>query len=120
MPRPLRSALRNLYFGFDRLHHWDWAGGNPRRRTAPGAGFEAFPYEFEDGSPILCDHLYPGHFPQHGEIDAAETDACQEDVDAITQGLVVQRFDRLRQRLRAVRLSPAFIHFGIRFFDRSE
>src|SRR5271157_2695981 len=106
IPRPLRSPLRALWDRFTRfrLRHWD--GRNPRRCAAPGAGLEPLPYKLEDGSPILRHYLHPCHFPHHGEIDAAETEARQEDVDAITQGLVVQRLDRMRQRLRTISLDP--------------
>src|ERR1019366_4611522 len=57
--RPLRSSLRHLCGRFDRLHLRLWDGGNPRGRAAPGAGFEPLPYELEDGSPILRNHLQP-------------------------------------------------------------
>src|SRR5208282_5052965 len=51
------------------------------------------------------------------EIDAAETKPRQEDIDAITERLLIQRLDRSRQRLRTIRFGPALIHFRVRFFD---
>src|SRR6266852_8168241 len=107
---PLRHRFARL-----RLRHRDRR--NPGGRATPGTRLEPFPYKLEDGSPILRNHLQPCHFPHHWEIDSAETDSRKEDVDAITQGLVVQRVDRMRQRLRTIRLSPAVIHFGMSFFN---
>src|SRR5580658_6682725 len=92
-------------------------GGNRRWRAMPSTGFEAFSYQFEDGSPILRDHLQPCHLPIYREINTSETDARKKDVDAITQGLVVQRVNGGRKRFRAVRLSPTSIYFGVSFVD---
>src|SRR5208337_4951140 len=115
--RPLRSPLCPLCYRFARFRWRRWDGGNPRRRASPSAGLEPFPYEIENGPAILGDHFQPCHLPHHGEIDAAETEARQEDVDAITQGLVIQRVDCMRQRLRTISLDPSPIYFGVSFFD---
>src|SRR5208337_4762230 len=53
------------------------------RAGAPRARLEPFPDKLEDGSPILRNHLHPRHFPQHREVNSAETQSRQEDVDAI-------------------------------------
>src|SRR5208282_3298264 len=81
--RPFRLSLRPLYDRFAGFHLRHWAGENPRRCAAPGALFEPFPHEFEDGSPILRNQPYPRHFPHHGEIDAAKAEPRKENVDAI-------------------------------------
>src|SRR5260370_2220214 len=109
----ISSPLRYLRHSFARLRLRHGNGRNPRRRAPPSTSLEPFPYKLEDGSPILCNHLQPCHFPHHGEINAAETDSRKEDVDAITQGLVVQRLNRMRQRLRTLRLCPPEIPFTL-------
>src|SRR6202030_2566038 len=86
------SAPCAISFARLRLRHGD--GRNPCRRAPPSTSLKPFPYKLEDGSPILRNHLQPCHFPHHGEINAPETDSRKEDVDAITQGLVVQRLNR--------------------------
>src|SRR5271165_7337637 len=79
---------------------------------------QRLPYQSEDGSPILRNHLHPRQPPQHREIDTAKTQACQEDVDAITQRLTSQRVDSLRQGLRTVGVGAAIFHFFVSFLDR--
>src|ERR1017187_8104843 len=108
---PFRS-LCHRFPGF-RLRHG--AGGNPRGRALPRPSLEPLPHQLENRLPVLPDHLHPGPPPQHGEIDATETKARQEDVNAIAQRLIVQRFDHMRQRLWTVSLGPAAVHFGVRF-----
>jgi hypothetical protein len=68
---------------------------------------QRFPYQSEDGSPILRNRLHPRQPPHHGEIDTAKTQACQEDVDTITQWLIIHRVHGLRQGLRTVSVDPS-------------
>ena len=44
--------------------------------------------EFEDGPAIFRNYFPPGESAEHGEIDSAEADARDEDVDAIAERLV--------------------------------
>src|SRR5579863_2185206 len=70
-------------------------------------------YQFEDGSAVLGDYFQPCQAAQHGEIDTAEAEAREEDVDAVAQRLVVERVDGVRQGIRAVGVRPSVIHFGV-------
>src|SRR5579872_575738 len=64
-----------------------------RRDTAPKAGF---PRQFEDGPAILRNHFEPGEAAHHGEINSAEAESRQEDVDAVAERLVIERLHGLR------------------------
>src|SRR5580692_8003116 len=57
------------------------------------AAEDGFFYQLENGPAIFQDDFWPSQFPHHGEIDAAETDARQENVDAVAERLVVERVD---------------------------
>src|SRR5580698_4454436 len=92
-------------------------GGNPGRSAAPGTGFNALPDQFENGSPILGNHFNPCHLAHHREINAAESDSCEENVNAVAEGLVTQRFDGIRQSLRTISLRPAIIHLSVSFVN---
>src|SRR5258706_456368 len=80
---PPYLALRSLRDRFARLCLRYGDGRNPCGRAPPSTSLKSFPYKLEDGPPILRNHLHPCHFSHHGEIDAAETDSREEDVDAI-------------------------------------
>ena len=56
--------------------------------AAPGA--ESLLREVEDGPPILCNHFHPGEAVHLREINSPETEACDKDVVAITERLVVE------------------------------
>ena len=71
-----------------------------------------------DRSAVLDNNPQPRRFRQHREIDSAKTKPGQENIDAITHMLIVQRRNCLGYRFRAVGVSPAVVQFGMRFFDR--
>src|SRR6516225_1401545 len=52
-------------------------------------------HKLENRLAILCDHFQPCQATHHGEIDAAETKAREEDVDAIAERLIVERVDSI-------------------------
>src|SRR5208283_3091361 len=54
------------------------------------AAEESFLRKLEDRVAVFRYHFQPRQSSQHGEIDAAEADARQEDVDAVTERLVVE------------------------------
>ena len=51
--------------------------------------------EFEDGLTVFRDYFPPGEAAQHGEIDSAETEARDQDVNAIAKRLIIQRIHGL-------------------------
>ena len=85
---------------------------------ACAAAEDGFLDQLKDRPPILRHYLHPCELSHHREIDAAETQAGDQDVDAITQALVVQGVDGFRERFRTVGVGPAIFHFGVSFFDR--
>ena len=82
------------------------------------AAEEGFFYQLENRSAIFGDDFQPGQLSQHGEIDAAETDAREKDVDAVADRLVVERVDGVGNGFGAVGLGPSVFHFGVGFVDR--
>ena len=64
-----------------------------------------------------ADHFQPRKFSHHGEIDSAEAEARQQDVDAVSERLIVQRVDGFGDRFRTVGVGPSVFHFGVSFFD---
>ncbi len=90
-------------------------GSAGRRAGAPGE--VAFAGEAEDGATILVDKFRPGGDAHLAEIDAAEADAREEDVDTVAQGLAFEGSYGMGDGLRAVGVSPAKFHFGVSFVD---
>src|SRR5256712_7580593 len=81
------------------------------------ASEEPFSHQLENGWAIWRDYFQPRQFSHHREIDAAETEASEEDVDAVTERLVIERLDRLCQCFGAVGVGPTVFHFGVSFSD---
>jgi len=75
--------------------------------------------EPQDRSAVLDYNPQPRRFRQHREIDSAKTKPGQENIDAITHMLIVQRRNCLGYRFRAVGVSPAVVQFGMRFRSSS-
>ena len=78
--------------------------GRDRRRVQPSS--EPLLYEFENCAPIFENRFQPCEAPHLRKINSPETEACDKDVDAITQRLVVQQIHRLVDCLRTVRVDP--------------
>src|SRR6266849_1707066 len=68
--------------------------GNCRGVFAPGG--EAFARQAENGAAILVDQFEPRRWAHLREINSAETNARNEDVNAIAQWLVPKRIHRVR------------------------
>src|SRR5258708_4467740 len=83
--------------------------------AAPGA--ESLLREVEDGPPILRNHFHPGEAAHLREINSAEAEPCDKNVDAITQRLMVERIHRLFDGLRTVRARPRNAYFAVSFVD---
>src|SRR5579862_5502518 len=85
-----------------------------RPRLAPE---ETFLHQFKDRAPIFRDYLQPGKLPHHGEVDSTEAQPRDEDVDAISQGLIVERIDGMGYGFRTISMRPAIFHFGVSLVD---
>src|SRR6266478_3325884 len=89
--------------------------GTPHRSAVPSS--QRLPDEFEDCASILRDHFHPCRATHHREVDPAETETREQDVDAKTQRLMIKRIDSLFYCLRTVRISPSVLHLGMSLRD---
>ncbi len=80
---------------------------------------EPLPDQFDNCPPIFENRFHPCEAAHLREINSAETEARDKDVDAITQRLVVQRIHRLFDGLRAVRVGPPNSYLVMGFVDAS-
>src|SRR5271168_2149683 len=78
---------------------------------------KSLPNEFENDVAIVQDRFCPRPNTHLREVNSAETQACDEDVDAISQGLVIERIDRMFNGLWAIRICPSDAHLGMGFVD---
>src|SRR5947207_5103769 len=86
-----------------------------RTRTASEDGFFHQP---KNSAAILRHDFQPSPFAQHREIDSAETETGEKNIDAVTERLVIERLDRLGQRFRAVSMGPAVLDLRVSFINR--
>src|SRR5712692_2214815 len=91
--------------------------GGRRTLNRWSASFEGFLYEAKDGAAVLGDGFGPGEAAHLWEIDAAEAEAGDEDIDAVAEGLVGDGGYSVGDGLRAVGFGPAVLHFGVGFGD---
>src|ERR1700690_2726123 len=92
-----------------------WGGHRFGAHSRPG--LETCLGQFEDGLTVFGDDLPPGEAAEHREIDSAEADARDKDVDAVAERLVVERVDSVGDGLCAVSVGPAIVHFFVGFGD---
>src|SRR5437588_3738727 len=69
-----------------------------------------FFYQLENNAPVLRDHLHPRELAHHGEINSAETQARDQNVDAVPHRLIVQRIDGVGHGFRTIGLCPSVFH----------
>src|ERR1700688_3501558 len=81
------------------------------------SGSEAFSYQAKDSAPVFGDGFDPGEASKLWEINPAETKPGDQDVYAVTQGLVRNGRQRLCDGLRAVRFRPAVLNFRVCFVN---
>src|SRR5216684_1182789 len=91
--------------------------GGRRALNRWSASFEGFFYEAKDGAAVLGDGFGPGEAAHLREIDAAEAEAGDEDIDAVAEGLVGDGGYSVGDGLRAVGLGPAVLHLGVSVGD---
>src|SRR5712692_3788924 len=91
--------------------------GGRRALNRWSASFEGFFYEAKDGAAVLGDGFGPGEAAHLREIDAAEAEAGDEDIDAVADGLVGDGGYSVGDGLRAVGFGPAVLHLGVSFGD---
>src|SRR5260370_20072547 len=86
--------------------------GGRRALNRWASRFEGFFYEAKDGAAVLGDGFGPGEAAHLREIDAAEAEAGDEDIDAIADGLGGDGGYSGGDGLRAAGLGPAAPHLG--------
>src|SRR5713101_7154989 len=91
--------------------------GGRRALSRWASRFEGFFYEAKDGAAVLGDGFGPGETAHLREIDAAKTQAGDEDIDAVAEGLVGDGGYSVGDGLRAVGFGPAVLHLGVSFGD---
>src|SRR5438132_9161823 len=94
----------------------DWLGRD-RRHGGVQPWSESLPYQSEYCAPIFENRFHPCEAPHLRKINSPETEACDKDVDAITQWLVIERIHRLFDCLRTVRVSPPNSYLVMSFVD---
>src|SRR5260370_34250367 len=89
--------------------------GGRRALSRWASRFEGFFYEAKDCAAVLGDGFGPGETAHLREIDAAKTQAGDEDIDAVAEGLVGDGGYSVGDGLRAVGFGPAVLHLGVSF-----
>src|SRR5713101_4319246 len=84
---------------------------------ACASGRESFLYKTENGAAVFGYGFGPGEAAHLGEVDAAEAESRDQDVDAVPERLVCDGGYRLGNRFRAVRFGPAMLYLGVGFVD---
>src|ERR1700676_4595293 len=78
---------------------------------------EGFFYQAEDGAPVFSDGFDPSEATHLREVDTAETEAGDKDIDAVAEGLVRDGGYGVGDCFRTVRFGPAALHLGMGFVD---
>src|SRR5579871_257883 len=99
------------------VHGTSDARGQRDSRIRAPIRAECFLYQFKDCSPILHYYLHPCLRSHLREIDSAETEACNEDVDAVAHRFVIGGVDGVCDGFRGVSVVPSVLHLGMSFFD---
>jgi hypothetical protein len=83
---------------------------------SPPSG-EALAHQIENGGAILEDYFDPGEWAHLREVNAAEAEPGDENVDAVAKRFVLERDDSVGQSGTAIGNCPAPLHFGVSFGD---
>src|SRR5712664_661236 len=91
--------------------------GRDRRHSGAQPSSEPLPYQFQNCAPIFENRFHPCKAPHLRKIDSSEAEACDKDVDAITQRLVIERIHRFSDGLGTVRAGPPNSYLTMSFVD---
>ena len=89
-------------------------GGGGRRCAASAEGLL---YESEDDAAVLGNAFGPREAAHLREVDAPKTKSRDQDIYAVTEGLVGDRGYGIGDGFGAIGFGPAMLHLGVRFGD---
>jgi len=86
------TLLAKRSFQRDRRIHGLAFGNGPTKNSFCG--------QLQNGPPILRENFEPSELIHHWEVDSAETQTSEKDVDTVAERLVIQRVDGVSERSR--------------------